>query len=111
MDGDGPSVDTALFPAFRRTLWVRSVPGWLVPERFLLDKSERTLGGETPARGNSVGKSRWCVAECAVLFGPICARAILFSSVAIYCHSQEVVDNSLACVARSSLSLIQSQRS
>ena len=36
---------------------MRSVPGWLVPKRFLLDKSERTLGGETPARGNSVGKS------------------------------------------------------
>jgi hypothetical protein len=37
---------------------VRSVLGWLILERFLLEKSERTLEGETPASVNSVGKSQ-----------------------------------------------------
>jgi len=48
---DGRSVDTALFPAFRRTLWVRSVPGWLVPERFLLDKVRTYFGKRNSSRG------------------------------------------------------------
>src|SRR5258708_21457795 len=54
---DGRSADTALFPAFRGTLWVRSVRGWRAPESFLLEKSERTWQDEVPlASVDSVGK-------------------------------------------------------
>lgn len=89
---------------------MRSVPGWLAPEPFLLEKSERTREDEVPlASLNSVGKRRRCVAECAILFGPICARVILFSTLDIYCHSQKVMNNSVSRAASEELPFTNSE--
>jgi hypothetical protein len=53
--------------------------------------------------------AKWCVAKCATPFGPRCARVILFSTIANYCHSQKAVNKSLSCAVRGCRLLIQSQ--
>jgi len=53
----------------------------------LMSKSQRGWEGEVPhASLRSWQTTRWCVAERAIPFGPICARVILFSTIANYNH-------------------------
>jgi hypothetical protein len=53
--------------------------------------------------------AKWCVAKCTIPFGPRCARVILFSTIANYCHSQKAVNKSLSWAVRGCRLLIQSQ--
>ena len=98
---DSTSVDPALFPLFEEPC-VREVRQVGSFQSRSCWRSQNVLGKTKFHLPVCIvlANARWCVAKCAIPFGPICARVILFSTIANYCHSQKAVNKSLSCAAR-----------